>query len=152
MKLNHRKSALFGIMIAIILAGGFFGVLYWLQSPTNLQIELNPSSPVSVQSGSSFALEISVRITSGFKPPARHVRGELELPEGFIEDSLQTRTRQLTFGTIWPGDASHYGLTIIVSDTVTLGECQANLTIWGENIPKEVILIQICVNSSNFPG
>ncbi len=49
------------------------------------------------------------------------------------------------FGSISPGDASHYGLTIIVLDTVEVGEYHAKLTVWGANIPAIESDIEITV-------
>lgn len=80
-----------------------------------------------------------------FKPEPKDIQGKLELPEGFIEESLQTKTCQLMFGTISPGDASHYGLTIIALNSVEIGEHHAKLTVWGANIPEQTSDIKILV-------
>lgn len=136
-------------LIAIVAIGVAMtvGALFLYQPPPALKIELNPSSPLKVKQGGRFSLDISVRNDPGFRAEAKNVRGELELPGGFIEESLQTSTRQLIFGGISPGDASHYGLTIIVLNTVEVGEYHAKLTVWGANIPTTVIDIEITVLS-----
>lgn len=141
----HKLILIALIVVAIVILVGAVGVLLGYQAPPTLEIELNPLPPLTVKSGDNFSIDISVRNNPGFKATARHVRGELELPEGFIEESKQNRTRQLIFGTIIPGDASHYGLTIIVSNSIVLGEYHAILTIWGENLPRQAIDIRISV-------
>ena len=141
----HKLILITLIVVAIAILAGAVGVLLVYQSPPTLEIELNPLPPLTVKSGEYFSIDISVRNTPGFKVTARHVLGELELPEGFIEESKQNKTRQLIFGTIMPGDASHYGLTIIVSNSIVLGEYHATLTIWGENLPRHAIDIKITV-------
>lgn len=142
--MKRRSIALIAIVVVAIATT--VGVLssFLPVSPT-IKVEVNPPPPLKVKQGGNFSLGISVRNEPGFKAEAKHVRGELELPEGFIEESLRTRVRQLIFGTISPGDASHYGLTIVVSKTVEVGEYHAKLTIWGANIPRKAIDIEIIV-------
>lgn len=132
-----------------ILAVAAIGVIFSIQSPPALAAEVTPVPPIRVKQGENFSLGISVRNGAGFfKPEAEHIQGELKLPEGFIEESLQTGTRQLLFGSISPGDASHYGLTIIVLDTVEVGEYHAKLAVWGANTPTRENEIEIIVLAS----
>jgi hypothetical protein len=99
-----------------------------------------------VKKGGNFSLSISVRNVGEFlKPEPKAIQGELQLPNGFIEESLQTNTRQLIFGTISAGDASHYGLTIIALNTVDVGEYSAKLRVWGANVPEKTSDIKIIV-------
>jgi hypothetical protein len=133
----------------VILVVAAIGVAFLRLSPPALAIELDPLPPMNAMQGGNFSLGISVRNSPGFfVSEAEHVQGELELPEGFIEESLQNRTRQLMFGDISSGDASHYGLTITVLNTVEVGEYHAQLAIWGENVPKIVSDIKIVVTAS----
>jgi hypothetical protein len=133
----------------VILVVVALGVASLRLSPAALAIELEPPSPMNALRGSNFSLGISVRNSPGFfVAEAEHVQGELELPEGFIEESLQTRTRQLIFGDISSGDASHYDLIITVLDTVEVGEYHAQLAVWGENVPRTVSDIKIVVTAS----
>ena len=101
----------------------------------------------SVVRGGNFSIEIAVRNGPGIKAGAEHVQGELTLPEGFLEDSLQTRTRQLLFGNIEAGDASYYVLTITAFDTVEVGEYNAKLVVWGANVPRTETNVEIIVES-----
>ena len=134
------------IAAIVILVATAIGTFLSLQSSPTLGIELNPLPPLTVKKGGNFSLEISVRNDAGFfKPEAQAIQGELQLPEGFIEESLQTNMRQLIFGTISPGDASHYGLTIIALNTVEVGEYHAKLAVWGANIPEKTSDITILV-------
>lgn len=131
------------IVVAIIV------VVSFLKSSPQLSIGLNPSPPITVNQGGEFSIDISVRNKAGhFIAKAHNVRGELELPEGFMEKALQTSTRQLIFGGIEAGEASHFGLTIIVSNIVKTGEYHAELTIKGANIPTETHDIEITVLTS----
>jgi hypothetical protein len=124
-------------------------VISLLKSSPQLSIELNPSPPITVNQGGEFSIDISVRNKAGlFIAEANNISGELALPEGFIEKALQTSTRQLIFGGISAGDASHYGLAIIVSSIVEMGEYHAELTIKGANIPTETLDIEITVLTS----
>jgi len=133
--------AVFAVLVATAI-----GIFLLLQSSPTLEMELNPLPPLTVKKGGNFPLEVSVRNGRGFfKPEAQDIQGELQLPEGFIEESLQTNTRQLIFGTISPGDASHYGLTIIASNTVDAGDYSAKLTVWGANVPERTTDIKIIV-------
>ena len=142
----RRKSIALIAIVAIAVVATTMGAISLLQSPPELSIELNPSPPINVKQGGEFSIDISVRNKAGlFITEAINVRGELELPEGFIEKALQTSTRQLIFGGINAGDASHYGLTIIALNTVEMGEYHAELTVWGANIPTETIDIEITV-------
>jgi hypothetical protein len=130
----------------VILVVAAIGVLFLIWSPPALAIELTPVPPISVKQGGNFSIEISVRNDAGFfKAEAEHVQGELKLPEGFIEESLQTGTRQLLFGSISTGDASHYSLTIIALGTVEVGEYHAKLAVWGANTPTRESEIEITV-------
>jgi len=134
------------IVILVVVA---LGVAFLRLPPPALAIELDPLPPMNTMKGGSFSLGISVRNSPGFfVAEAEHVQGELELPEGFIEESLQTRTRQLIFGDISSGDASHYDLIITVLDTVEVGEYHAQLAVWGENVPRTVSNIKIVVTAS----
>ena len=143
-----RRQSVALIAVVVIVLVTVVGVLFLQQSQPTLEIELFPHPPLRVNRGGNFSLGISVRNSPGFKAEAKYVRGELELPEGFIEESLRTRTRQLIFGTISPSDASHYSLTMIVLNTVEVGEYHAKLAIWGANILEKVIDIEITVLSS----
>lgn len=137
------------VIVAIAVIATTAVVISLLKSPPTLSIELNPSSSIEVKQGGEVSLSISVRNKAGlFIAEAQNVRGELELPVGFIEKAFQTNTRQLNFGGIDAGDASHYGLTIIASNTVELGLHHAKLTISGANIPTETIDIGIAVLST----
>ncbi len=141
--MKQQSIALTAIVAIAVVATTAIAISLF-KSPPTLSIELNPSSPIEVKQGKEFSLGISVRNKAGlFLAEAQNVRGELELPEGFIEKTFQNSTRQLNFGGISAGDASHYGLTIIVSNTVEMGEHHAKLTIWGANIPTETIDIGI---------
>ncbi len=133
------------LIVALAIVSLVIGALSLPCPAPTLEIELDPPSPLSVRRGESFSLEISVRNDPGLRARAEHVRGELVLPEGFIEESLQTWTRQLIFGDISPGDASHYGLTITALDTVEEGEYHASLTVRGSNIPAEDVDLEITV-------
>jgi hypothetical protein len=142
-----QSIALIAVVAIAVIATTTVAVSY-LKSPPILSIELNPSSPIEAKQGSEFSLGISVRNKAGLLiAEAKNVRGLLELPEGFIEKAFQTNTRQLIFGGIDAGDASHYGLTIIVSNTAEIGEHHARLTISGANIPTETIDIVFTVRS-----
>jgi hypothetical protein len=133
------------VVLAVLVATAI-GTFLLLQSSPTLETELNPLPRLTVERGGNFSLEISVRNGGGFfKPEPQGIQGELQLPDGFIEESLQTNTRQLMFGTISPGDASHYGLTIITSNTVDIGEYFAKLTVWGANVPERTSNIEIIV-------
>ena len=142
--MRRRSIALIATIVIVVATAT--AVLFLFQSPPTLEIELNSPLPLRVKQEGNVSLEISVRNGPGFfKAQAKHIQGELELPEGFIEESLQTRTRQLIFGTISPEDASHYGLTIIGLSTVEVGEYHAKLTVWGANMPRRVNDIEITV-------
>jgi len=58
---------------------------------------------------------------------------------------LRTNMRQLVFGTISAGDASHYGLSIIALNTVDVGEYSAELRVWGVDVPERTSDIEIIV-------
>ncbi len=133
---------------AIAIVAATTGIISLLKSPPVVSTELNPSS-IEVKQGGESALDVSVRNKAGFFiAEAQNVRGVLELPEGFIEKYFQASTRQLNFGGIDAGDASHYGLTVIASNTVALGLYHAKLTISGANILTETIDIEITVLSA----
>ncbi|MDR1992000.1 MAG: hypothetical protein LBQ98_00620 [Nitrososphaerota archaeon] len=122
-------------------------------APATLQAEINSATidtqqPVSLQQGESTQFTISLRNIAGFRPIAKGVYGQLDLPEGFIENSLQTQTRELAFGLILPGDAGHYGLNISAEDTVKPGSYYAKFTFWGENVQTQEIDIAINVTSN----
>lgn len=134
-------------LIVVVVAAAIVTFLLLESSPT-LEIELTPLPPLTLKKGGNFSLGISVRNMRGFfKPELQNIQGELQLPDGFIEESLQTNTRQLIFGTISAGDASHYGLTIIALNTAEAGEYSAKLTIRGANVPEKTVDIAIIVRS-----
>jgi len=144
----RRQSIAFIATVIIVIVATTAVALFLFKSPPILSVELNPSSPIEVKQGGEFSLGVAVRNEVGlFRAEAQNVRGKLELPDGFIEESFQTSTRQLIFGGIDAGDASHYGLTIIVLNTVEMGEYHAELTVWGANISTETIDIEITVLS-----
>jgi hypothetical protein len=141
-----RRRLIVLIVIFAVLLPIAIGILLFFGSSPTLEIELNPVPPLTVTIGENFSVGISVRNVAGFlKPKLINVRGELQLPEGFIDESLQTNTRQLVFGTISPGDASHYGLTIVSSSAVDVGKYFATLTVWGANVPQRALDIEIIV-------
>jgi uncharacterized membrane protein len=141
-----RRRTIVLIAVTIILVATATGIFLLVQSSPALKIELNPLPPLTVKKGGNFSIEISVRNGGGFfKAEAEDIKGELQLPEGFIEESLQTKTRQLIFGAISPGDASHYGLTIIALNSIEEGEYHARLTVWGANVPEEASDIKIMI-------
>ncbi len=141
-----RRRTIALIAATAILVATAIGTFLLLQSSPTIKIELNPLPPLTVKKGGNFSLGISVRNGGGFfKAEAEDIKGELQLPEGFIEESLQTNTRQLMFGTISPGDASHYDLTIIALNSVEEGEYHARLTVWGANVPEEASDIKIMI-------
>ncbi len=117
---------------------------FFYQQPV-LLIEIGPMSSIYVKQGNRFSLDISVRNKPGFRSAARKVRGEVRLPEGFIEESMQTRNRELIFGSIPPGDASHYGLETLVSNDTDTGEYSVKISIWGSNIGESEHDIDIVV-------
>lgn len=134
------------IAVLAILVATTTGIVLFLQSSPTLEVELNPLPPLTVKEGGNFSLGISVRNGGGFlKPELQDIRGELQLPEGFIEESFQTNTRQLIFGTISAGDASHYSIAIIALNTVDIGEHLAKLRVWGANVPERTIEMEIVV-------
>ena len=140
------RRLIVSIAVLAVLVATVTGIFLFLQSPPALEIELNPPPPLTVKKGGNFSFEISVRNSGGFfKPEPQNIQGELQLPEGFIEESLQTNKRQLIFGTISPGDASHYNLTIIASNSVDAGEYSAKLTVWVANVPEKTSDINIIV-------
>lgn len=103
--MRQRLIALIAIIVIEVAVATT--VLFLFQPLSTKKIKLIPSIPIRVKPEGNFSLEISVRNDPGFfKAQAKHIQGELEVPEGFIEESLQTRIRQLIFGTISPGDAS----------------------------------------------
>ena len=114
----------------------------------SLQVELNPVSPLYFQKGTSAQLDISLRHVSGFSVPAKSVTGCLELPDGFIEDSLHTQTRSLLFGSIHSGEGGHYCLKITAEDTVVPGTYHAKLVYWGKNVQTQELDIELIVNPS----
>ncbi|MHA2226397.1 MAG: hypothetical protein ACXAC8_14405 [Candidatus Hodarchaeales archaeon] len=146
--MKREKTVSLIAVVAIVIIMSAVGVFLLFVSPPPLEIEVNPSPPLRVSQGETFSIDITIRIHPGVLALARHVRGELNLPEDFLEESQQARTRQLIFGSIWPGDASHYGLTIIVSDSIAFGIYHATFTIWGENLPITAIDIEITVVAS----
>lgn len=141
-----RRRLIALIAVLTVLVATTTGTFLFFQSPPALEIELNPLPPLTVKKGGNFSFSISARNRGGFFiPEPQHIQGELQLPDGFIEESLQTSTRQLSFGTISSGDASHYGLTIIASNTVDIGEYSAKLKVWGANVPEKTSDIKIIV-------
>ncbi len=134
------------IIVAIITVG----IIFFVMSPINpatLELDLNPPTPLSINQGEKLTLQISLRNNPGFTATAEGVEGELALPDGFIEELLQTQTRQLAFGRIDPGEAGTFALTIAASDTVEAGEYQAKLSFWGTNVPRQEVNLEIIVNS-----
>jgi uncharacterized membrane protein len=132
------------IIVAIIIAG----VIFFVRSPVNpatLELALNPSPPLNINQGEKITLQISLRNSPGFRAVAEGVKGELLLPDGFIEESFQTQTRQLVFGRIDPGESGNFGLTIVASDTIEAGVYQAKLSFWGTNVPKQEVNLEIYV-------
>jgi hypothetical protein len=142
--MKRRLIAL--IAVLAVLVATVIGIFLLLESSPTLEVELNPLPPLTVKRGGNFSLDISVRNGVGFlKPALQDIRGELQLPTDFIEESLQTNVRQLIFGTISAGDASHYGLTIIASNHVAVGEYSAKFRVWGANVPERSIDIEVIV-------
>jgi uncharacterized membrane protein len=119
---------------------------YVTLAPATLQAELNPNS-LNIKQGETTELNISLRNNAGFRPTAREVYGQLELPEGFIENSLHTQSRDLTFGLIPSGDASHYSLNILAENDLESGTYYAKFTFWGKNVQTHEMDIEIVVNS-----
>ena len=119
------------VAVVIILFVVFFS--YVTFAPATLQAELNPIS-LNIQQGEIKELNISLRNSAGFRPNAKEVYGQLELPDGFIDVSLHTQTRDLIFGTILRGDASHYRLGILAENSLESGTYYAKFTFWGKNV------------------
>jgi hypothetical protein len=134
------------IVIVIIIAVGTILLSGSPATPATIDIQFNPSILINVNQGESSSLEIILRNSPGLKAAAEGVEGELVLPDGFIEESLQTQTRQLIFGRIHPGEAGQYTLTIAALNTVEAGEHYAKLTVWGTNIPRQEVNLKIIVN------
>ena len=141
-----RRRLIALIAVPTVLVATAIGIFLLVEPSPTLEVELNPLPPLTVKKGGSFSLDISVRNGAGLlKPALQDVRGELQLPTNFIEESLQTNVRQLIFGTISAGDASHYGLTIIASNDVDVGEYSAKFRVWGANVPERSIDIEVIV-------
>jgi hypothetical protein len=130
-------------VIVIIIFVVFFS--YVTFAPATLQVELNPSS-LNIQQGERTELNISLRNLAGFRPIAESVYGKLELPDGFIENSLRTQNRYLIFGTILTGDASHERLEILAENDLESGTYYAKFTFWGKNVQTHEIDIEIIVD------
>lgn len=122
-----------------------FIFLHSISSP-NVAVELTPLPPFNVKHGESFSLEIAARGDSKFNAQAVHIQGTLTLPEGFVEDSTYTRTRQLLFGNLDPNEAIYYVLTITALDSVKAGQYNATLKIWGANVPMNEMSLAIMVD------
>ncbi len=135
------------IVIAVIITVSAVFLSGSPAAPATIEIQFNPSPPLNVNQGESSSLEIILRNSPGLKAAAEGVEGELVLPDGFVEESLQTQTRQLIFGRIHPGEAGQYTLTIAALNTVEAGEHYAKLTVWGTNIPRQEVNLKIIVNS-----
>ena len=133
----------FTLTVVIILFVAFFS--YVTFAPATLQVELNPSS-LNIQQGEITELNISLRNSAGFRPTAKEVYGQLELPDGFIENPFHTQTRDLIFGTILRGDASHYRLEIIAENDLESGTYYAKFTFWGKNVQTHEIDIELIVD------
>ena len=144
--MKRQSIAITAVVISIV-AIAIVSFFFYQQQP-DLTLEIGPKSPFIVTQGNRFSLDISVRNKPGFRPAAKKVRGEMRLPEGFIEESMQTRTRQLIFGSVPPGDASHYGFEILVSNSTDTGEYSVQIIIWGSNITELVRDIEVVVVAS----
>jgi uncharacterized membrane protein len=140
--------ALISVVTVTLIIGIGIGIIFLGQAPISqaaIEMELNPSPPLSIKSGEELSFEISLRNTPGFKATAEGVEGLLELPNGFIDKSLNTQTRQFIFGRITPGEGSHYSITIAAANTVEPGEYHAKLTVWGANISTNEVDLKIMV-------
>ena len=96
-RITRRRLIALIAVLAVLLTTAT-GIFLLLGSSPTLQIELDPLPPMTVKKGGNFSLTISVRKSAGFfKPELQDIQGELQLADGFIEESLQTNTRQLIY-------------------------------------------------------
>jgi predicted transcriptional regulator len=139
-----RRIALLTILSVVIIG---IAVLYIYRfSKPSIVVEIYPTPPIMVVVGGEFTLGISIRNNPGLHAEAKSVFGVIKLPEGFLDEYFHSRERRLIFGDISPGDASHYGLNIVVQESVSPGEHHISLVIWGDNVPRESIDIEVMVS------
>jgi hypothetical protein len=170
MGMSRKNKRLFSVVTIVIIAVAVLCVMCFFVGssvfPAYLQldindvpiysqqrVELNPVPPLYFQQGETLQIDVislrqlSLKLNPLFMVPARGVEGRFELPDGFFTvDSLQSQV--IPFGSIYPGDASHFGsLLITVEDNVAPGTYHAKFVYWGKNVQTQEIDIELIVNS-----